>query len=119
MATEDIRIENGRVLVERIEGKENIDVELSKVDVVTFTRGVGGGDGALVFSTEDGESLIRVANDDAPEVLERIYAAKGDGDKDQPDLLAELEGQRPENDPAIDATVERGVQVPDGAPSDS
>jgi hypothetical protein len=82
MATEDIRIEDGKITVERIEGKANVDVALSDVELVTFTRGVGGGTGALLLHTDKGDILIRVENDDAPKLLTDIREARGDNRDD-------------------------------------
>lgn len=78
MATEDIRIEDGRIKVERAGNKENVDVAVSDVDSFAFTRGgeaQGQSDGALVLYTKDGYVVIRVADDEAGEVLQRVYDA--------------------------------------------
>lgn len=69
MATEDIKVENGRIKVERFGDKENVDVAASDVDSVTFTRSVWNGPGALVLHTDKGDVVIRVENDDADEAL--------------------------------------------------
>lgn len=77
MATEDIRIDGGRLTVERAEHKENVDVELADVEQVYFERSPDPtADGALVLTTADGkEHLIRVANDDVDEALSTVYDA--------------------------------------------
>jgi len=77
MATEDIRIEDGRILVDRFGTKTNVDVAASDVDSVTFVRSGGDGqaDGALVLHTENGDVVIRVANDDAGEALALVRDA--------------------------------------------
>jgi hypothetical protein len=108
MATEDIRIENGRVIVERIEGKDNIDVALSDVELVTFTRGVGGGTGALLLHTENGDHLIRVENDDAPEALTTIRNARGDDNRG-----SNVESQ---DDVSVDTDIDPAIEPPVRAP---
>lgn len=72
MATEDIKVNNGRITVERIGDKENVDVAASDVDSVTFTRSVWEGPGALVLHTKEGDVVIRVENDDADDALEIV-----------------------------------------------
>lgn len=98
MATEDIRVENGHVTVERpVEHKDNVDVDLTTVESVYFERSLDSkADGALVLNTRDGKAhLIRVANDDADDVLGPIYKAwrgsRKDAVEDAPDLLSALE----------------------------
>ncbi len=78
MATEDIRIEDGRILVERAEHKVDVDVAVSDVELVTFTRGVGGGAGALLLHTVNGDVLIRVDNEDAGKALTALRTARVD-----------------------------------------
>lgn len=75
MATEDIKVQDGRITVERAGNKENVDVAASDVDSVTFTRGVWDGPGALVLHTTKGDVVIRVDNDDAGEALSIVRSA--------------------------------------------
>lgn len=79
MATEDIKVEDGRIVVERVGNKSNVDVPVSDVDTVSFTRGGeanGASDGALVLSTKKhGDVVIRVADHEAGDVLKKLYAA--------------------------------------------
>lgn len=76
MATEDIRIEDGRIKVDRFGTKRNVDVAASDVDSVTFVRsGDPTGDGSLVLHTKDGDVVIRVANDDAGKALASVRDA--------------------------------------------
>lgn len=82
MTTEDIRIEDGRILVERAGNKPNVDVAASDVDSVSFVRGgeaEGHSVGALVLHTKDGDVVIRVADDEAGEALKLVRDA-GVGD---------------------------------------
>jgi hypothetical protein len=72
MATEDVRIEGGHVKVDRVEGKQGVDVALSDVESVSYTRGAPGGTGALVLHTKDGDHLIRVESEDAGDVLKKL-----------------------------------------------
>ena len=73
MATEDIRIEDGHVKVDRVEYKSNVDVALSDVESVSYTRGARGGTGALVLNLKNGgNELIRVEAEDAGRVLELL-----------------------------------------------
>jgi len=75
MATEDIKVRDGRITVERIEGKENVDVAVSDVDSVTFARSSFGGPGALVLETAKGNVVIHVENDDAGKALSLVRSA--------------------------------------------
>lgn len=77
MATEDIRIEEDHIRVDRFGTKQNVDVAVSDVDSVTFVRssGDGQGDGALVLHTDDGDVVIRVQNEDAGDALKLVYGA--------------------------------------------
>lgn len=75
MATEDIKVKDGRIQVERLGDKENVDVAASDVDSVTFTRSVWNGPGALILHTEEGDVVIRVENDDADEALALVTEA--------------------------------------------
>ena len=72
MATEDVRIEKGHVKVDRVEGKQGIDVALSDVKSVSYTRGAMGGTGALVLHTKDEDYLIRVETEDASKILKMV-----------------------------------------------
>jgi hypothetical protein len=69
MATEDIKVQDGHIIVERAGNKENVNVAASDVDSVTFTRGVWDGPGALVLHTTKGDVVIRVDNEDAGDAL--------------------------------------------------
>lgn len=97
MGTEDIRIEGGRLTVERpVAHKDNIDVDMSTVESVYFERSPdAAADGALVLTTRDGENhLIRVSNEDDhiyADVYDAWRAARVDSTKGQPDLLSELD----------------------------
>jgi hypothetical protein len=87
MASEDIRIEDGRIKVERVDTKEDVDVAVSDVDSVTFIRSGGidpAHDGALVLGTANGNVVIRVANDDAGKVLKAVYDAQSPKEKAAP-----------------------------------
>lgn len=74
MATEDIKVQDGHITVQRAGSKENVDVAASDVDSVTFTRGVWNGPGALVLHTVKGDVVIRVDNDDAGEALSLVHS---------------------------------------------
>lgn len=82
MASETIKIENGTLKVERIAGKESLEVSLSDVDTVSFERsGEANGDGTLVICTKDGERhAVRVADNEVSKYLKAI----SDGDKPKP-----------------------------------
>jgi len=91
MATEDIKIEDGYIRVDRFGTKRNVDVALSDVDSLDFVRsGDVTADGALILHTKKGyvldetgdgaaitlkDVVIRVANDDAGEVISAIKSA--------------------------------------------
>lgn len=76
MATEDIRVDDGRIKIDRFGTKTNVDVAASDVDSVTFVRsGDPTGDGSLVLHTKDGDVVIRVANDDAGKALALVKDA--------------------------------------------
>lgn len=84
--TEKLTVKDGRLKVERVEGKESLDIDLSKVDTVYFERSpMPTYPGALVLVTDEGQKVVRVDNDDAAEVMKKI----------QPSLR-----QREENDEA-------------------
>lgn len=92
MATEDIKVEGGHLLVERQGRKQNVDVALSNVDSVSFVRsGDPTADGSIILHLKNGIDLdesgegaavplkdvvIRVANDDAGDVLALVNSAK-------------------------------------------
>lgn len=81
--TEDIKVENGHIIVERAEWKQDVDVAVSDVESVSFTSsGVGGGAGALVLHTKNGDEVIRVENDDAGKALKIVYGALDKSTKD-------------------------------------
>ncbi len=77
MATETVKVEDGKLVVERFgPGKSNLEVSLSDVDSVSFERGgegEGQSDGTLTLFTKDGDYFpIRVADDEAGKVLKLI-----------------------------------------------
>lgn len=79
MATEDIKVENGHIVVDRIEGKQSVDIDASDVESVTFASSGGidpEGDGNLVLHTKQGDVVIRVANNDAGEALAIVESAR-------------------------------------------
>jgi hypothetical protein len=81
MATETIKVEDGKVLVERTgPNKSNLEVSLSDVESVSFERGgegEGQSDGTLSLFTKDGQHFpIRVADDEAGKYLKKIYDAQ-------------------------------------------
>lgn len=92
MATEDIKIEGGHLKVERFGTKQNVDVALSDVDSVTYVRsGDPTADGSLILHLKNGyntdpsgesaavivkDVVIRVANDDAGDVLALLNTPK-------------------------------------------
>jgi len=78
MASEDIKVQNGRLVVERAGNKQNVDVPVSDVDSVSFHRGGevnGASDGSLVLHTKNGDVVIRVADDEAGKALKVVYGA--------------------------------------------
>jgi hypothetical protein len=91
MATEDIRFEDGHLVVERFGTKQNVDVALSDVDSISFVRSADiFAEGALILHLKKGivldesgegasvvqkDVVIRVANDDAGDVLSAIKGA--------------------------------------------
>lgn len=91
MATEDVRVEKGRIKVDRAEWKTNLDVAVSDVESVSYTRGAMGGTGALVLHTKDGQDhLIRVETEDAGDVLRKVAPkSKRDSDNLAPGPVAE------------------------------
>lgn len=80
MATEDVRVEKGRVKVDRVEGKESIDLALSDVDSVTYERGAMGGTGALVLHTKDRDYVIRAEADEVGAILKKIQTKVSSSD---------------------------------------
>lgn len=80
MASEDVRIENGHVKVDRVGvNKSNVDIALSEVESFDFHRGGeadGQSDGALVLHTKNGGIVIRVADHDAGKVLKLLNSPK-------------------------------------------
>lgn len=96
MATEDIRIEGGRLTVER-PVKPNTDVNLVEVKEIRFERSSDPtADGALQLIMYDGaEHVIRVSNDDVDEVLPDVYdkwrVGRREAADETPDLLSEIE----------------------------
>lgn len=73
--TEKLNVsEDGRLTVERVEGKQSIDLDLSTVDEVYFEAApVLDRPGALVLVDLDGEKhVIRVDNEDAGDALAQV-----------------------------------------------
>ena len=88
--TEEYTVRGGRLVVDRPDHKESIDLDLSTVENVSFTRGVWG-EGALVLSTEDGgEYTVNVSNEDGPEAVADVRSGQSTQD-DEPDLLDLIE----------------------------
>lgn len=83
MSTEDIKVEAGHIKVERAGNKPNVDVPVSNVENVSFTRGVWDGPGTLVLHTKNGEIPIRVENDDAGQALKLVTGALKKEEKKQ------------------------------------
>jgi hypothetical protein len=75
MSTEDIKVKDGRITVERIGEKQNVDVAVSDVDSVTYARGWALGPGALILHTDDGDVVIRVDHEDAGDALALVNGA--------------------------------------------
>ncbi len=84
MATEDVRVEKGRVKVDRVEGKESIDVALSDVESTTYERGAMGGTGALVLHTKDRDYVIRAEADEVGAVLKKLQTKVSSSDNVAP-----------------------------------
>lgn len=81
MASENLKLENGQLLVERVGPlKSTLEISLSDVDSVSFERGgegEGQSDGALVLFTKDGNRhVVRVADNEAGKYLKAVYDAK-------------------------------------------
>lgn len=85
MASEDIKVQDGRFVVERAGNKPNVELPVSDVDSVSFTRGGeanGASDGALVLhSKKHGDTVIRVADDEAGKALKIVYGALDSSEK--------------------------------------
>lgn len=101
--TEKLTVEDGRLKVERVDGKDSLDLDLAEVKHVHFEASqFEGYSGALVLRTEDEEKVVRVDNEDAGTVLEKIL----------PSVTR----------PAVDATPDESQEpkdapAPDEAPS--
>lgn len=97
--SEEYTLTGGRLVVDRPEHKESIDLDLSEVTDATFTRGVWG-DGALVLCTEDGEYIVRLSDEDGPDALAKVRDAMSTKDSaestkdDEPDLLDLIEDEQ-------------------------
>jgi hypothetical protein len=81
MASENIKVENGRFLVERDgRNKTSLDLALSDVDSYSFERGGEGeneSDGTLTLFTKDKEYYtVRVADNEVGKYLKQIHAAQ-------------------------------------------
>lgn len=81
MGTETIKVEDGKILVERQgPGKSDLEVSLSDVESVSFERGGEGdnqSDGTISLFTKDGSHYpIRVADNEAGKYLKKIYDAE-------------------------------------------
>lgn len=95
MASEDIKVQDNRFFVERAGVKQNVEVSVSDVDSVTFTRGgeaEGQSDGALVLHTKNGDVFVRVADNDAGKVLALVNGAleKKDAKKEKAPVKEEV-----------------------------
>lgn len=99
MTTEDIQIQDGRIVVERVEYKANVDVAVSDVDSISFTASGTDGSkpGALVLHTKDGDQVIRVDDEDAGEVLTAFYAVINKGDSQVGGVAAPAEESTVDN----------------------
>jgi hypothetical protein len=82
MATEAVKVNGGKLSVERIDSKQSFEVSLSDVDSVSFERGgegEGQSDGTLVLFTKDGERYtVRVADNEAGKYLKAVYDGAND-----------------------------------------
>lgn len=108
MATEDIKIRNGHICVDRVDGKQNVEVATSDVDTVSYTRGVWGGPGALVLHTKKGDVVIRVEAEDAGKVLKRMKTAL-DSEQTSNTMPAANEAA-PDSNEDVDPKVESAAQ---------
>lgn len=73
--TEAYAIEDGRLTVERVEGKSNVDVDLAQVTGYHYERGVRKDTtGALVLHVEGATEpvVVRVDSEDAAEAITRL-----------------------------------------------
>lgn len=79
--TEKLNVTDGRLTVERVEGKESIDLDLSTVEEVYFEAApFAGHSGALVLVDVDGaKHVVRVDNEDAGEALEQVRGPIANG----------------------------------------
>lgn len=99
MATEDIRIDGGRLTVER-PSKGNTDVDLASVKTIRYERSLDpNADGALLLAMHDGsEHVIRVSTEDATEIVPDVYdkwrSSRREAADESPDLLSELKDQK-------------------------
>lgn len=99
MATEDIRVEDGRLTVER-PAKDSTDIDLLDVRTLSFERSSDPtADGALWLKMHDGaEHVIRVSNEDVDNVLPDVYDAWRSSRKEaadsSPDLLSTMETEK-------------------------
>lgn len=109
--TEQYVIEDGRLQVERVEGKSNVDVDLDKVESWHYERGVRSDTaGALVLKLKDRVEpvVVRVdAGDDAAAVVETLRGHFHSRAKDD-----EAKEEAPREDPSA---VETAEEVPPAA----
>jgi hypothetical protein len=107
MATEDIKIQDGRITVERVGEKPNVDVAVSDVESVTFTRSVWNGPGALVLHTANGDEVIRVENEDASEALALLRENKvGQTATEMPAEQNDVPASTEDNDPNVETQAQ-------------
>lgn len=118
--TEDVTVEGGRLKVERVSGKDDVDVALSDVDSAHYERGVNG-EGALVLHVKDAIEpiVIRVDQEDASEVFEAVISAVPKGAAgERPTVQAsnsfEREANKPAQAPEVPSTPERNSQANQG-----
>lgn len=99
--TEKLTVENGRLKVDRAEGKESLDLDLSEVDAVRFEASqFEAYSGALVLVVDGQEKVVRVDNEDAPEILAKLQPAEA---RDQRETSGQVnESQEPKDAPASD-----------------
>jgi parvulin-like peptidyl-prolyl isomerase len=74
--SEKVSFKDNRLVVDRPAGNNRadqpLDVKLDDIQSVSFTRGVGDGDGALVVKTSKGDHVIRVSNSEGPDLLREV-----------------------------------------------
>lgn len=75
MATEDIKVQDGRIVVERVGNKQNVDVAVSDVESVSYIRGFANATGALVLHTKSQDFVINVEVEDAGAALALVNNA--------------------------------------------